>query len=230
MKFFSALTSALAFTTAMAAPFAANPAPETNALSERAGGGIQNTGITVFHSHEAIGNGRFRTRFRMFGFLQATQGMLNVLTEKMEVTGDTSQPLERASVIAQSFFAHFVSWMDSTFPFRKFASMRALFNTGATGNAAWEGTIGAQFEMSSNEASYNKMIEALRSYLTVRGSDPVQVTFETVADAFAVGSPVEYDLPAKLKRSANVCSSTTSIMSLFQERVPDVATYFGATC
>ncbi|KAK7703752.1 hypothetical protein SLS57_010789 [Botryosphaeria dothidea] len=213
----------------MAAPLGVNSTTETTSLSER-DIPLQNPGITVFYSKQQMPHGRFRARFRLMGFLQATGPMLDVLKERMDVSGGTSQPVERASVIAQAFFAHFRARMDEQFPFRNFNSMRALFNAGGAGNDAWEGTIGAQFESFSSQATFDKIMDALKAYLTTRGSNSVGVVFEPVTDAFTVGSPTEYALPKRKTRSTNTCSSTTSILSLFQDRVPEVPSYFGETC
>ncbi|KAL0260938.1 hypothetical protein SLS55_004630 [Diplodia seriata] len=234
MKFFTALTSALAFTTtAIAAPLATNET-EPSALEARAGAGtpLQHTGITVFHSKGPVSTtGRATCRFRMMGFLHATGAMFDILSEHMGASPG-SDPAARASVVAQSFFANLRPWFASTFPDTRPHMATSLFNTGSNpADAGWEGTIGAQFFVWADEATYDSIIESLRAYLSGKGSTAVDVIFSAVPDAFAVGSPKEYRIPfGKLKARSDTCSSGTSLVSQFQNRVPEIPTYSGPEC
>ncbi|KAF4537690.1 hypothetical protein BFW01_g7517 [Lasiodiplodia theobromae] len=231
MKFFTALTSALAFTTtAIAAPLAMNET-EPFALEER-GTPLQNVGITVFHSKEETRLGRWTLRFRMMGFLQATGAMYDILTEQMGVNADTGEPVARASVVAQGFFANLRPWYQSTFPDVRPKLFHSLFNAGSNVGEGWEGTVGAQFWLwAEEEATYDRILEALKAYLSGKGSNPVDVIFSRVPDAFAVGDPKQYLLPrSKLRARSDTCSSGTSLISQFQNRVPEIPTFSGADC
>ncbi|KAL1642394.1 hypothetical protein SLS58_005468 [Diplodia intermedia] len=236
MKFFTALTSALAFTTtAIAAPLATNET-EPFSLEARAGAGtpLQNTGITVFHSKGPVGTtGRSMCRFRMMGFLHATGAMFDILSEHMGAAPG-SDPTARASVVAQSFFANLRPWFTSTFPDTRAHMATALFNTGSTpADAGWEGTVGAQWFCWADQDTYDKILEALKAYLSGKGSTAVDVVFSAAQDAWAVGgSPKEYRIPfeKKLKARSDTCSSGTSLVSQFQNRVPELPNYSGPEC
>lgn len=136
--------SALAFTTtAIAAPLAMNET-EPFALEER-DTPFQQTGITVFHSKERTRLGRWTLRFRMMGFLQATGAMYDILSEQMDVHPWSGEPVARASVVAQGFFASLRPWFVSTFPDVRPKVFHSLFNAGTNLGEGWEGTVGAQF-------------------------------------------------------------------------------------
>lgn len=78
---------------------------------------------------------------------------------------------------------------------------------------------------------YDRILEALKAYLSGKGSNPVGIAFSRVEDAFAIGNPKQYLLPrSKLRARSDICSSGTSLIGQFQNRVPEIATFSGEDC
>ncbi|KAL1625940.1 hypothetical protein SLS56_007086 [Neofusicoccum ribis] len=228
MKFFAAITTAMAFATAIAAPLTVDTTPTTS-LEQREIN--PNQGITVFHSKSKF-LGRTEGKFRIMGFLRVTGAMFEILKERMGEE-DAADSAERASVISTAYFAHFRSWLGRNLAGSDLTSLRTLFNRGTTGGAedvAWEGTIGVQFNEVMNDDIYNRLLALLQSYLSPAGSDPVPVTFQAVDDAFAIGSPSQYQMPAIKARAAGTCSDTMDLTDLFVNQTPALPDLLGSGC